>query len=405
MSSQATPLELRNGETIRAYLDELARLRIPVQLWLGADEAPFETTLQNVTPVTFTSTTTPHLEPGQQLTLSFMLEARRFVARVKVVASGVFRIPLTIAQGERRAEFRGLFERGEAAQVFAVEQCSGTLLGGRTLLGKLLDLSPNGLRVALNELGSLSGAGAGLKAGDRFASVCITGLPFTPTIHGRGRVVHLARGTAEPYAGLVLEGLTEGDQRNIDRILTPRFPTTFGEAFPAKKRKTDVADQLGAPTPVKVVARAPEIVQRAPAPAPEPERTVPSAITRLKKAGKKLLLISEHAASAALVEALKEDGFKQVTQARSYLEAKTVAGQARFDLLLLDIRVGTHWGGDMMQSLYSHDLLLDVPIILLVDHRNDGSVAMAASLDAAWIHERRRPVEELLMVARKLLLE
>jgi len=94
-----------------------------------------------------------------------------------------------------------------------------------------------------------------------------------------------------------------------------------------------------------------------------------------------------------------------VTQARSYLEAKTVAGQARFDLLLLDIRVGTHWGGDMMQSLYSHDLLLDVPIILLVDHRNDGSVAMAASLDAAWIHERRRPVEELLMVARKLLLE
>ena len=117
MSDPEPKHELRNGETIRAYLEELARLGTPVQLWAAAsDEKPFETTLAHVTPVTFSSTTTPQLEPGRVLNLSFMLDARRFVALVKVVASGVFRIPLAVAQGERRAEFRGGFERAEPAQ-------------------------------------------------------------------------------------------------------------------------------------------------------------------------------------------------------------------------------------------------------------------------------------------------
>ena len=403
MSDPEPKHELRNGETIRAYLEELARLGTPVQLWAAAsDEKPFETTLAHVTPVTFSSTTTPQLEPGRVLNLSFMLDARRFVAHVKVVASGVFRIPLAVAQGERRAEFRGGFERAEPAQVLAVEECCGTLLGGRTLLGKLLDLSPSGLRVALNEVGSLSGPGRELKTGDSFALVCLSGLPFTPTLQARGRLVHLARGAGEPYAGMALEGLAEGDVKAINRILGPRFPTTFGEAFPAKKRKTDVADQLGAPTQVKARVKAPEIVERAPAPPPEPAPA--SAVTRLRKAGKKILLLSENAASPAMAGALRADGFKNVVEAKSYLEAKAAAGQTRFDLLILDIRVGPHWGGDMMTTLRSHGLLLDTPLILLVDHRNDGAVAMAGSLQAVWIHERRKPLEELLVVAGTVLL-
>ncbi len=404
MPSLEPKLELRNGETIRAYLDELARLKIPVRLWLADDDKPFETTLQNVSPITFSTTTTPPLEPGRPITLSFMLEARRFVAHVKVVASGVFRIPMAIAQGERRAEFRGVFDKAELAQVIGVEQCWGTAFGGRIFQGKLLDLSPHGLRVALNEAASLSGAGAPLKPGDRFDSVCITGLPYTPPIHVRARVAHVARNGPEPFAGLALEELSEADQKNLERILAPRFPTTFGEAFPAKKRRMDIADQLGAPTPVKVVAKAPEIVLRQ-APAPEPERAASSAVLRLRKAGKKILLLSEHAASAALAEALRADGFKNVVEARSYPEAKAAAGQTRFDLLVLDIRVGSHWAGDIMESLRSHDLMLDTPIILLVDHRNDGSVAIATAIDASWIHERRKPGEDLLPVVAKLVLE
>ena len=396
--------ELRNGETIRAYLDELARLKTPVQLWRAdSNETPFETTLQNVSPITFTSTTTPKLDPGQVFNLAFMLDARRFTAQVKVVASGVFRIPLSLAQGERRAHFRAGFGAADSAQVLAVEDCCETLFGGRMLQGKLLDLGQYGLRTALSELAVLSGPGPELRAGDRFAAVCITGLPFTPPIHCRGRVAHIARTGPEPFAGIALEGLSEGDRRNLERILTPRFPTTFGEAFPARKRRTDVADQLGPPTPVKVMAKAPEIVARDPVPAAE--RAVPTAVMRLRKAGKKILLLSEHRGSPALAEAFREEGFKQVLEAKSYPEAKDLAGQTRFDLLLLDMRVGRNWGGDILQMLRSHDLLLETPIILLVDFRNDGSLAIASALGAVWAHERRTPFAELLPVVNKLLLE
>jgi len=400
-----TQHELRDGETIRAYLDELARLKTRVQLWLPDEEKPFETTLSHVSPITFSITTTPQLEPGQVLDLSFMLDARRFKARVKVLSSGVFRIPLAIARGERRAEFRCPFDRSEPAQAMAVECRWGTVLGGTFLLGRVLDLSPHGLRVALGEVGSLSGSGENLKTGDRFASICITGLPFTPPIHGRARVAHVARGGAEPYVGLALEGLCEGDQRSVELVLAPRRPTTFGEAFPAKKRKTDIADELGTPTPVKVKAKAPEIVQREAVPPPPPERPVTTAVMRLRKASKKLLFLSEHATTRALAEAFRADGFKQVVEAKSYLEAKTAAGQTRFDLLFLDIRVGRHWGGDMMKSLHSLDLLLDVPIILLVDHSSDGALVIARSLEAVWIHERGKPFEELLPLVYQVVLE
>ena len=77
----------------------------------------------------------------------------------------------------------------------------------------------------------------------------------------------------------------------------------------------------------------------------------------------------------------------------------------RFDLLILDIRVGTHGCGDLMGSLRANDLLLDTPIILLVDYRNDGSVAMARALEATVLHERHKPYDDLVPVVYKLLLQ
>jgi len=407
LNNPESRLELRNGETIRAYLDEVTRLKTPVQLWKpGAEETPFETTLQNVTAITFSTTTTPQLEQGEVLSLAFMLDARRFLAQVKAVSSGVFRIPIGIAQGERRAEFRGAFERAEPAQVLLVEECSETVFGGRTIQGKLLDLSRHGLRVALGQGGALSGPGEEFKVGDRFAAISITELPFTPQIVARGRVAHISRNGADPHLGFLLDGVSEGDQKNIERILSPRYPTTFGEAFPARKRKTDLADRPGTPTPTLVRAKAPEIVERAQATAPQaPGRPPITAVMRLRKAGKKILLVSGHVATPALAEALREDGFKQVVEAKSYLEAKKAASEARFDLLILDIRVGSHWAGDLMGSLHDHDLLLDTPIILLADYRNDGSLAIAGTLGALWLHERSRPFDDLVPVVYKVLLD
>jgi hypothetical protein len=399
--------ELRDGEMIRAYLDEVARLKSPVRLWIeGSLGAPFETTLEKVSPIMFSTTTTPKLEQGQQLTFSFMLDTHRFTCTTRAVSPGVFRIPLSVVLGERRAVYRVPFERSEPASVFAVEEVAEAVLRGQFLVGRLRDLSTQGLSVALEETGRLSGAATTLKAGDRFQRVCLRDLPFTPVIHCRGVVVHLELETAEPHVALRFEDLAEVDQKHLERLLIPRVPASFGVNFPARKRKVDFADRLGAPTQTRIKAKDPEMVNRvlegAPAPAVVGAAAVPPAL-RLRKASKKILFISTHPETPALAEALRTDGFKQVFEARSYQEAKVQAERVRFDLVVLDLRVGSHWGKEIMATLGSHDLLLDALIILMADYRNDAVLAVAEEVGASIIHERRKS-SELLTVVQSILL-
>ena len=398
--------ELRDGEMIRAYLDEIARLKSPVRLWIqGSLGAPFETTLEKVSPVIFSTTTTPKLEQGQLLTFSFMLDRRRFTCTTRAMSPGVFKIPLSIARGERRAHYRVPFERAEAS-VLAVETLAETVLGGRFLAGRLMDLSPQGLRVALEETGSLSGTAAALKAGDRFARICLLDLPFTPEIQCRGVVVHLAPEVGEPFAALLLEDLAEGDRKHLERLLIPRVPAWFGEHFPARKRKTDFADRLGAPTLTRIKAKDPEMVDRVLEGAPPPpvaEVPYVSPALRLRKASKKILFISTHPETPGLAESLRGDGFKQVFEAKSYQEAKALAERVRFDLVVLDLRVGGHWGKEIMATLGSHDLLLDPLIILMADYRNEAVIAVAEEIGATSVHERRKS-GELMPVVHSLLL-
>lgn len=402
--------ELRDGETIRAYLDELVRLKQPVQLRLGpADEAPFETTLEQVSARTFSTATTPKLEAGQVLNLSFMLEARRFTTFTTVVATGVFSIPESLGQGERREQLRAAFDRTDAGAGLAVAILEGTLAGGRFLQGRILDLSLGGVRLLLDETGALTGANPPLRRGDTFDALCVSGLPHTPSIHGRGTVAHVTQAPGGLSAGFALEGIGEADRKNIARILERRIPATFGQAFPAKKRKTDIADKPGAPTKTQVAARAPEVVEvpvAPPAPKELPVRPEVTAVLRLRKLGRRILLLSGSLeASHPLAEAFREDGYKHVFQARSFLEAQSLARKGRYDLVLLDMKVGGHWATEMMEALRSHGLLLDTPLILVADYRNEGSQAIAESLGAMHIHERRETFDQLLPWLHGLLLE
>jgi len=402
--------ELRDGETIRAYLDELLRLKQPLQLWLGEpEETPFETTLEQVSGHTFSTATTPKLEPGARLGISFMLEARRFTTYTQVIATGVFSIPERITQGERRGQLRAAFERTDTGECFALETLQDTVAGGRFLLGKVLDLSLEGVRIALDETGACSGPNPPLRRGDTFAALCINHLPYTPPILCRGTVKHVTPGPAGLCAGFGLEGVSEADQKNITRILARRFPATFGQAFPAKKRKTDIADKAGAPTKTQVLARPAEVVERpvAKPPAPAPSfRPEVNAVMRLRRLGRKILFLSGSQESPhPLAEAFRADGFKHVFQAGAFLEAQALARKTRFDLVLLDMKVGGHWAKEMMEALRSHGLLLATPLILVADYRNEGSEALAQALGAVHIHERRETFEALLPWLQGLLLE
>jgi len=243
-----------------------------------------------------------------------------------------------------------------------------------------------------------------LEPGDRFDLVRITGLPHMPDVQCRGTLAHLTGTTA----GLALDGWAEADEKNLARILAPRFPPTFGQDFPARKRRTDLGDRSGAPTPTRVKARPPEVVEQAlEAPPPEPERPArpqDTAVMRLRKASKRILLLSAQGSTQALAEAFRQDGFKHTFEARSFVEIQGLAERMRFDLLVLDNTMSGHWARDMMKALHGHGLLLDLPIILLVECRNEISLAIAEHLEADHVHERREPFDALLPVLLRLLL-
>ena len=110
MGNLGLKTELRDGNTIRAYLDELV-LRRPRSSSGSPSRTrlPFETTIVRVARDTFTTAQTPPLPQDQQLNISFMVDARRFTAHTQVVSTGVFKIPASVAVGERRERFRAAF--------------------------------------------------------------------------------------------------------------------------------------------------------------------------------------------------------------------------------------------------------------------------------------------------------
>lgn len=401
--------ELRSHETIRAYLEELARLKTRVQFWIPRPGAlPFETTVEQVGRDRFTTATTPALEGGQILNLAFMLLSRRFVSQTQAEAPGVFRMPISLRHGERRAWPRGPFGRDEKAEVLAVERVDGVFPGGRTLQGRLLDLSEGGLRLSLDEFDVLTGPVAPLRVGDRFAHLRVGGLSHAPDLVLRGRLAHLTGLTA----GFETEGLSLDDLKNLERILAPRYPATFGQAFPVLKRKTDLADRPGAPTPTRVKARPPEVVEATLAlPPPEPEPVPPplrrrdNPVLRLRKAARRVLLLSAQGSLRALAEAFREDGFRWVVETRTFRETQEAAEGVKVDLVVLDNTMSGYWGKDMMKLLNARGLLLGVPVVLVVECRNEFSLAIAEALDAVHVHERRAPYEALAPVVQALILE
>ncbi len=406
MSNLGLTAELRDGETIRAYLDELVLQKTPVQLWIPqSDVPPFETTIARIAGNTFVTATTPPLAVNQSLCVSFFLDARRFTAPTQVVSTGAFRIPTSVARGERRERFRATFPRSDGIQFFGVERLADTFLQGRLLSGTLVDLSLQGLRIAIEELSRPWGEPAELKRGDAFEQVCIRGLPFTPDIYCRAVLAHMIHAKEGEVAGFLLQGLEATDQKHIERILARRFPTTFGQAFPKKKRKTDIGDRLGAPVQVPTAPKASEVV--APLSAPVQERVVRPQSTpalRLRKAGRRILILSSSLeGGAALAENLRQDDFRQVHVASSFLEAKRLASATRFDLLLLDMKVGGHFGQMILQALRQHGLLLETPIILVADRRDASLQAVADEIQALHVHERRDSYEELVPVLYGLL--
>lgn len=378
--------ELRDARMIRAYLDELARLKIPVRLSRGPQDAlVFQTTVDHLGPDTFTVTSTPPLEPGATVHLGFLLEASWLTSAVKVTGTGVFTLPAYLVHGERRATPRGAVLEGEAVRFLAVETVEDTVLGGRVVSGRVLDLSAQGLRVALDR-------DAPTRPGDTFALACLSGLPHTPPAFCAARTVHVQGGDT-PVAGFALEGVTPLDRMALERILARRLPTTFGRSFPSRKLKTDVGERPGAPTPAKAAPRAPEVVELPPPPAAEPEAAEAlrlPAVLRLRRMGRRLLLLaSEPADIHPLAQVLWQEGYRNLLSAHDPAGALRLAAAHRFDLVLVELKVGGYWGHGILAGVRGRGLMAGVPAILLADHVNEISRDAAKAMEAVGIHDKR----------------
>ena len=222
-------------------------------------------------------------------------------------------------------------------------------------------------------------------------------------------MAHTLPGPDGVSAGFLLTDMAEGDRSNIERILARRFPTTFGQAFPKKNRKTDIADLPGAPVATKVAIKAPEVVAIPLAPAPAPKARVPrpevTPVMRIRKSSRKVLVVSAATGEGkTLADHLREDDFKQVYEAGSFLEAKHLAQVSRYDLVLLDVRVGGHLGQMLLEALHKHGLLLNTPVILVADKRDASIEDVAEAIGAVHIHEKRSSYDNLVPALYRLLL-
>jgi len=371
---------------IRAYLDELMRLKIPVRLSRGPQDAlAFQTTVEHLGPDTFSVTATPPLEPGTTIHLGFLLEASWLTSAVKVNGTGVFAMPAYLVHGERRSAPRGAVQEGEDVRFLAVEAVEDTVLGGRVVSGRVLDLSPQGLRVALDP-GPLP------RPGEAYALACLSGLPHTPPALCAARAAHVQPGET-PVAGFALEGVTPLDRMALERILARRLPTTFGRSFPSRKLKTDVGERPGAPTPVKAAPKAPEVVELPPPPAAEPEAAEAlrlPAVLRLRRMGRRLLLLASEPADAhALAQVLWQEGYRNLLSAHDPAGAQRLAAAHRFDLVLVELKVGGYWGHGILASVRGRGFLAEAPAILLADHVNEISRDAARAMEAVGIHDKR----------------
>jgi DNA-binding response OmpR family regulator len=151
-----------------------------------------------------------------------------------------------------------------------------------------------------------------------------------------------------------------------------------------------------------VVNLPPAPVSLPPPPKPRPEVT---AVMRLRKAARRILVLAAGGAGAkSLAEGLRADDFKRVTEARSFLEARRLAEAERFDLVLLDVRVGGHQGQAILDALRRHDLLLDTPVILVADRRDAHIQAVAEAVQAVHVHDKGASYDDLVPALYRLLL-
>ena len=390
---------LKDGQTILAYLEDLARRRAPVKLWCkeqdrvalaaqvaGVDEATGKVLLrlQRALP--------GDLTPKQRITMVFLLEGARMLAVVRFLERGgyleaVFTIPDVVRHAEQRGKLRARFGAKDKATVTVLEDLRDRL--GAT--GRLVDLSMTGLCMRLERAVEIRGndplqlATSLFPAGTRFPIIRIDQLPFAPVVTCSGRVAHI-RGEEEGggiLMGIALDPPDDLEAMVLDQVLSRRLPS-FNQGFPVLERVpqealarawTDPEDRPGGAEGAEGADPAGEaetgegepeeaVPAQASVPEPEPDPAL-KALLKRKRQKRILLIMLDDLDRAILSCTLKVDGYEKIHEAHSFLEALAHFKVFDLDAVIIEQQVGEQSAQEFLVKLRKQGFCVDPPVVLL----------------------------------------
>ena len=419
---------LRDPDQILAWLEELQRLFIPVEIALpDCDSATIQAKVRSVQEdpgqlsLGFLRKPGKEPSPGQNLDLAFNLGRRRYSTELVYRGRGNyleyrFSLPEAIFHSDRRGTARVLLG--------SREECSVTVLQdffeGVGLHGRLLDISRGGCsfrvdRGILVKTGKRLAPTADLmEPGAPLALVRLPDLPRLPQMECCGCLCSLRLRDEGIVAGVQFRGLEPRDQDLLGQFLKER-DSGAAYPFPPKRRlrdllvaESDPADS-GGPAPADAAA--------APVPAgpdqdAEPDASAAQAglseeqrLRILHKSSKRLLLVMVgELERITLMAQLRNDGYRWLLEAGSLVKALDLQRRMVLDAVLLDQTVGHLGALKVLEAMQESGLPPQAKIVVLqqsVDHQltlahRGGRIHLLVPRPLDFLATLKGPLEALL---------
>lgn len=405
--------EMRDREMILAYFEEMARTRQTLTMTQKDDDlVPHQVTVQLFNDARRELTLglrralSEDLAAKTPLTLVFTLDGHRLKAQVKYLSRGgylqiVVTLPEKVQFAERRSKLRAKFGAREKATVTVLQG----LFEGIGVAGKLVNLSLEGLCLQVDRAIQVAGDKRIkidehlLPAGTKLMLVRLLDLPQLPTLECSGTACWLRQGAEGMLMGVQLWGLGAQEMAYLEQVMTRRLPT-FSSGFPQRHRRTaDGAEPQERPRPEAEREEDPEQEQTgdlegSAEPAPlqgevldmpfeEDAATFKAATGRdrllqFRRRSKHILVVmADDLDRAILAGTLQVDGYVNIHEARSLVQALDRVKKHLPDVVVVDHQVGPHLATDVVLKLRSLGNMDLSPVVVLQD-KSDVKLTLGA---------------------------
>lgn len=399
---------LRDRPTILAYLEELIRLRTPIQLWmkkgdispttarvdaLRDDDASFILAIQRSIPGDIISACV--------MEMVFMIDGQRFRSQIQfktrdAYLKACFQVPEQVQHAERRCKLRTRFSHREKASATVLEG----IFDGVGVSGSLVNLSMEGLcmkierAISIREDRKLPVNADLFPVGRSLPLVRIQNLPQTPTIECGATVAHISTTPGGVLMGMKLDCVGEAEQIILEQIMTRRLPR-FGRGFPVKRRWAEFhIDPLEDATP-DPIEEEDELLPQEPE---EAEDSTPilqdhhQRLLAIRKRGKRILVVAKDDMDRAMMSGtLFVDGYTSVLEAGNLIEAFQACRKLPPDLVIIEQQIGNTEARDFLSRLRSQGDWEGTPVVMLSDSPGVKTTLMAKSAGIA--HVQAKPTD------------